>query len=149
MTEATDLSLEALVTRLEALEGATPFGAPRSDGIWMDAPELDVKTMVQEMTVAGYRLATMSGCPVEDAETVIMYHFNKGPSLVHFKTRSHDGTHPSLATLSHPASWCERELHDFFAVKFEGHPNLVPLLRPEGLNEGFFREQTQIDAGNA
>jgi NADH:ubiquinone oxidoreductase subunit C len=38
------------------------------------------------------------------------------------------------------ASWIEREIHDFFAVEFIGHPNLIPLLRPPGLKDGFFRE---------
>jgi NADH:ubiquinone oxidoreductase subunit C len=45
------------------------------------------------------------------------------------------------------ASWPEREIHDFFAVKFVGHPNLVPLLRPPGLKEGFFRESAPATRG--
>ena len=34
------------------------------------------------------------------------------------------------------ADWHERESHDLFGVRFEGHPNLVPLLLYEGF-EGF------------
>ncbi|MFK8912819.1 NADH-quinone oxidoreductase subunit C, partial [Streptomyces sp. YS-3] len=30
------------------------------------------------------------------------------------------------------AAWHERETHEMFGVVFEGHPNLVPLLLPEG-----------------
>jgi NADH-quinone oxidoreductase subunit C len=42
--------------------------------------------------------------------------------------------------IARPASWAERELHDFFAVAFPGHPNLAPLLRPSQLTDGFFRD---------
>ncbi|MEU4352759.1 NADH-quinone oxidoreductase subunit C [Streptomyces sp. NPDC023838] len=30
------------------------------------------------------------------------------------------------------AAWHERETHEMFGVEFEGHPNLIPLLLPEG-----------------
>jgi len=41
---------------------------------------------------------------------------------------------PKLKTISkiYPAAlWHERETHDFFGIKFTGHPYLVPLLLPE------------------
>ena len=43
-------------------------------------------------------------------------------------------TEPSVPTVSaiYPgANWHERETHEFFGIKFEGHPYLVPLLLPE------------------
>ena len=42
--------------------------------------------------------------------------------------------HPEVPTLSaiYPgANWHERETHDFFGIRFAGHPNLTPLLLPE------------------
>lgn len=42
---------------------------------------------------------------------------------------------PELATATgvfHGADWHERETHEMFGVAFAGHPNLVPLLLPDG-----------------
>jgi len=41
---------------------------------------------------------------------------------------------PEIATVSEVfpgANWHERETHDFFGIKFLGHPDLSPLLLPE------------------
>ena len=41
---------------------------------------------------------------------------------------------PELASITDvfpSANWHERETHDFFGIKFSGHPELIPLLLPE------------------
>ncbi len=38
---------------------------------------------------------------------------------------------PTITGIYNGANWHERETHDFFGIKFEGHPHLVPLLLPE------------------
>ncbi len=38
---------------------------------------------------------------------------------------------PTITDIYAGANWHERETHDFFGIKFEGHPHLVPLLLPE------------------
>ena len=43
---------------------------------------------------------------------------------------------PTVTGVWAGAGWHERESHDLFGVRFEGHPNLVPLLLYEGF-EGF------------
>lgn len=43
---------------------------------------------------------------------------------------------PTVTGIWRGADWHEREGHDLFGVRFEGHPNLVPLLLYEGF-EGF------------
>ena len=45
-----------------------------------------------------------------------------------------DGETPSIVSITgvYPgANWHERETHDFFGIRFLGHPNLTPLLLPE------------------
>ncbi|MGB9376000.1 MAG: NADH-quinone oxidoreductase subunit C [Mycobacteriales bacterium] len=45
------------------------------------------------------------------------------------------GEDPHLATLTGVAAgaaWHERETHEMFGIVFDGHPNLVPLLLPDG-----------------
>ncbi len=42
--------------------------------------------------------------------------------------------HPEIPTISlvfPGANWHERETHDFFGIRFVGHPNLTPFLLPE------------------
>ncbi len=38
---------------------------------------------------------------------------------------------PTISKIYPGAGWHERETHDFFGIKFEGHPHLIPLLLPE------------------
>lgn len=38
---------------------------------------------------------------------------------------------PTITEVYAGANWHERETHDFFGIKFLGHPHLVPLLLPE------------------
>ncbi len=38
---------------------------------------------------------------------------------------------PSIHKVFPGANWLERETHDFFGIRFIGHPNLTPFLLPE------------------
>ncbi len=38
---------------------------------------------------------------------------------------------PTIRAVFPGADWHERETHDFFGIKFLGHPNLTPFLLPE------------------
>ena len=38
---------------------------------------------------------------------------------------------PTISHIFHGANWHEREAHDFFGIRFAGHPNLTPFLLPE------------------
>lgn len=38
---------------------------------------------------------------------------------------------PTISSIFPGANWHERETHDFFGVRFQGHPDLSPLLLPE------------------
>jgi len=133
-----DRAREDLAARLGAIPGATEI-AERRDGLWMSAPELDVEAMARAMKALGYRLGTMTGVAAEDGETTVIYHYSRPPMAVNITTRTRGRALPSVALIARPASWAERELHDFFAVTFPGHPNLAPLLRPPQLTDGFFR----------
>ncbi len=141
---ANDMTLKA---ELAAVPGAAP-AAEREDGWWIEGTMLDVPEMGRTMFEREFRLVTMTGKPTEAGETIVMYHFAKGSQLIHFRTVSRNAMLPSLATMSAAAGWAEREIHDFFAVTFDGHPNLVPLFRPEGMPEGFFRDSVAQPAAS-
>ena len=138
-TAEADLSRAALAARLAAIPGSAA-AEERGDSLWISAPQLDVGAMAREMRALGCRLITMTGLAREDAETTIIYHYCLRRQYVSFKTCTRGGAIASITPTLRMASWIEREIHDFFGVRFIGHPNLVPLLRPPGLKEGFFRE---------
>jgi len=54
----------------------------------------------------------------------------------HLRLRTHvprdGGSLPSLSDVWSGANWHERETFEMFGVVFDGHPNLVPLLLPDG-----------------
>jgi NADH:ubiquinone oxidoreductase subunit C len=116
----------------------------RRDGAWFIAPDLDVEAMARETTRLGFRLSTMTGLARPDGEAECIYHFVGPGGSVNFKTRTRGGALPSITPLVRAADWIEREIHDFFGVRFPGHPNLAPLLRPSELREGFFRDAADV-----
>ena len=128
-----------LVARLAAIRGSAEV-VERGGSLWISALQLDVEAVAREMKALGYRLITMTGRAREDGETTIIYHYAQRDRYVSFTTSTRGGAIPSITPTLRMASWFEREIHDFFAVQFIGHPNLVPLLRPPGLKDGFFRE---------
>jgi NADH-quinone oxidoreductase subunit C len=73
--------------------------------------------------------------PLLEDEMEIVYDFNHYKSFCRIAVRVRvPRSNPQLPTISkiYPgADWHERETHDFFGIKFIGHPNLIPLLLPE------------------
>jgi NADH:ubiquinone oxidoreductase subunit C len=134
-----DTTRPDLAARLAAIPGSAET-EEHSDGLWISAPELDIEAMAREMKALGYRLITMTARAREDGETTIIYHYAQRCQYVSFKIWTRGGAIQSVTPTLRMASWIEREIHDFFAVEFIGHPNLIPLLRPPGLKDGFFRE---------
>ena len=133
-----DMSRADLVARLPAISGS-PEVVEHGGSLWISALQLDVEAMAREMKALGYRLITMTGRAREDGETTIIYHYAQREQYVSFTTSTRGGAIRSITPTLRMASWIEREIHDFFAVQFIGHPNLIPLLRPPGLKDGFFR----------
>jgi len=128
-----------LVAALAAIPGSAPV-EERGAGLWISAPCLDVEAMARKMKALGCRLVTMTGLACDDGETTIIYHYALHHDTINFKTATSGNAIRSIAPLVRPASWTEREIHDFFATDFIGHPNLVPLIRPPELKDGFFRD---------
>jgi NADH-quinone oxidoreductase subunit C len=54
---------------------------------------------------------------------------------------------PTISRLIPGASFYEREVHDLFGVVFEGHPDLSPLVLPEGWPDGLYplRKECTLD----
>jgi NADH-quinone oxidoreductase subunit C len=126
----------------EAEEPATPPGPKETDyqakGYHLDV-ELDpdkVVTAVEILNRENFFIESITGVDwIDDQQLEAVYDFNHFDELcrVVIRTRT-DRSNPAIPTISHiyqGANWHERETHDFFGIKFTGHPNLEPLLLPE------------------
>ena len=124
------------------LQTEPPFGATTVDfaarGFHLDLsiPAADVVSVAQRLYAHEFSLDTMTGVDWMKLDQMeVVYDF------VHFTTNLHvvvrcrvPRANPELATISsvfQGALWHERETHDFFGIRFLGHPNLVPFLLPE------------------
>jgi NADH-quinone oxidoreductase subunit C len=112
----------------------------RPDGLWLDAPHLDVLEMARRMAAAEALLSTISATALPDGETELIYHYRSGSAALNIRVCTTANSIPSIAPLCQAANWIEREIQDLYAVKFTGHPNPARLIRPPQLPEGFFRQ---------
>ena len=131
--------IEERETLLQAVTGAAPF-QQRSDGLWMNAPDLDVVEAASQMMKHGARLSTMTGVALEGDETQVIYHFALGKTSINLCVQTHGNHLPSITPRVPAANWPEREIADLFSTTFEGHPNPARLIRPPQLQPGYFRE---------
>jgi|GEM_PF-524588 len=85
---------------------------------------------------AGYFLECISGADFAEGFEVL-YTFDRfeKPERVALRTLApHDApVVPTIADIFHGALWHERECFDFYGVRFEGHPSLLPLLLPDDM----------------
>lgn len=95
-----------------------------------------VVAAAQLMDDAGFFIEAVTGVdwPAEGAMEVV-YDYSATAFLCRVAVRTRvDRENPELPTISNVfpgANWHERETHDFFGIRFAGHPNLTPLLLPE------------------
>lgn len=59
------------------------------------------------------------------------YDFDLCRVVIRTRIPRKDPVLPTITPIYAGANWHERETHDFFGIKFEGHPHLIPLLLPE------------------
>lgn len=68
-------------------------------------------------------------------EMEVVYDYSHFESLCHVVVRTRvkrdDPELPTVSGVFPGANWHERETHDFFGIRFAGHPDLSPLLLPE------------------
>jgi len=89
------------------------------------------------MDEAGFFLEAITGVDwIKDEKLEVIYDYNQygqEPCRVAVRTLI-SRSEPEIATISDvmpSANWHERETHDFYGIKFAGHPHLIPILLPE------------------
>lgn len=135
-----DRNPRRLADTLQAIPGVSTV-TERNGALWVDAPLLEVEAMAAAMADLGIRLGTVTAIPhAGDAESTVIYHYIDEHRVINVKTCTRNGALASLAPTVRAASWAEREIRDLFAVEFPGHPNPVPLIRPDGIDTATLRE---------
>jgi NADH-quinone oxidoreductase subunit C len=95
-----------------------------------------VVSAAEQLDQVGFALDTITGVDwlAQNQMEVVYDYFHPARSLrVVVRTRI-PRDNPELPTISKVfpgANWHERETHDFFGIRFLGHPNLTPFLLPE------------------
>ena len=84
----------------------------------------------------GFALDTITGVDwMADGQMEVVYDFFRLDEGLRVSVRTRiPRDNPEIATISgvYPgANWHERETHDFFGIRFTGHPDLTPFLLPE------------------
>lgn len=90
----------------------------------------------QDLDREGFALDTITGVDwmAENQMEIIYDYFHPVKTLRAAVRTRVPREHPEVPTISEVfpgANWHERETHDFFGIRFLGHPNLTPFLLPE------------------
>lgn len=137
--------LPAAVPRLDPPPGpspATPTAAPVSAAA--PPPQLlDVTVapghlvpVAEYLAAQSFAIDTVTGVDwLAAGQMEIVYDFFHFASPLHVVVRvrvpREQPEAPTISGVFPGANWHERETHDFFGIRFTGHPDLSPLLLPE------------------
>lgn len=135
------------INRIHTLLDTQKAFEHRADGWWLEDAGLDVKKMAGVMTGEGARLATVTAVPISEHDCRLIYHWDIEGLLINIAAATRAGRIASIAGICAAADWIEREIHDYFAVEFDGRADMPPLvLRPED-RPGIFRWDLRSDEG--
>src|SRR5271166_4365584 len=107
-------------------------------GYHLDAtvPEEQVVSVATELDREGFALDTITGVDwLAEAKMEVVYDYFHPLTGLRVAVRSRIPREnceiPTISEVFPGANWHEREAHDFFGIRFLGHPNLEPFLLPE------------------
>ncbi len=111
---------------------------PQAKGYHLDArvqPD-QVRAVAEVLNGHGFAIDTVTGVDwIAVGEMEVVYDFFHPAAPLHVVVRTRVPRAcpevPTLSDLFPGANWHERETHEFFGIRFTGHPNLSPLLLPE------------------
>jgi NADH:ubiquinone oxidoreductase subunit C len=112
-----------------------------------DALKDSVKYLVKKLKFK--HLSTITGVDLGE-EIEVLYHLAYKGSIMLSIRLSVSKKNPNVSTITDlipGAVLYEREVHDLLGVKFEGHPDLAPLILPEGWPHGVYplRKEYELD----
>jgi NADH-quinone oxidoreductase subunit C len=99
------------------------------------APD-QIVTVVSQLDKEGLGLDTITGVDwMAQGQMEVVYDFFHPAKALRVVVRTRvprdNPEVPTIQGVFPGANWHERETHDFFGIRFTGHPNLTPFLLPE------------------
>jgi NADH-quinone oxidoreductase subunit C len=106
----------------------------------LDLPRKELVAMVTRLkNEFGFDLfldVTAIDWPAREPRFDVVYHFYSTTEFVRVRLKTTvsgaDPVVPSLTPLHGAANFMERECHDMYGIRFEGHPDLRPILLYDG-----------------
>jgi NADH-quinone oxidoreductase subunit C len=99
----------------------------------ISVPISGIRDAATEFDAAGFFLESITALDFQDTFELV-YHFNcyePGSRVAVRMLCGHDQVPPTICDIFRSAGWLEREVHEFFGIKFSGNEDLRPLLLPE------------------
>jgi len=121
-------------------ESVLEFKAQRQRRAYVTVGPAFIKDAIRILMEAGFKhLSTITGLDT-GSEIEVIYHLGDYSNVVSLRTKlQRDSPElPSCIDLLPGASLYEREVHDLLGVNFKGHPDLSPLVLPEGWPSGLY-----------
>lgn len=127
----------------ELAEGERPDGvlvvdyAARGAHLDVQCSPAQIVEATRILDEAGFCLESIAGVDwIKEEQMEVVYDFNRTDGqfcrvVVRSRIPRSEPVVPTVSTIFPGADWHERETHEFFGIRFEGHPNLAPLLLPE------------------
>ena len=106
---------------------------PRAGRIFVRVGREHLKKVISFLKDNGFaHLSGITGLQSGDSFE-LLYHLNRGGVLLTVRVNLplKNDVIPTITDIIPGALLYEREIHDLFGVKFEGHPNLEPLILPD------------------
>lgn len=146
--ETTKIALQALYTEAASAE-QVESGAARANGVItcdykLQGYHLDAQVAPEQLLEAvailnenAFFIESITGVDwIKEKQMEVIYDFSRydfDTCRVVIRTRVPRDLPvvPTITSIYSGANWHERETHDFFGIKFDGHPHLIPLLLPE------------------
>jgi len=129
---------------IPAAIGAPGGWAKKPDAWWLEAPGADPPALARALLEAGARLVTMTASAGPDGGFRVIYHWDREGRLLNVAVRTRGAALPSVAAVTPAADWIEREIHDYYAVRFAGR-DLPPLFLAPGDAPGVLGRDVRPD----
>jgi NADH-quinone oxidoreductase subunit C len=138
------------VTGDELLAGLSIHNATVSDGFGRLTVDVAAEAWLAAATAARDRLDArffdwLSAYDDVDAGLAVVVHAwsvgRREPVMLRTRVPRDGGRLPTLTGVWAGAGWHERETYEMFGISFDGHPNLTPLLLPEGFEGNPLRKE--------
>jgi len=111
----------------------------KSCGYHLDA-QVDCEQIIDAVKIVDqndFYIESITGVDwIKENELEVVYDFSRYDEelcrvVIRVRTPRDNPHVPTITGIYTGANWHERETHDFFGIKFDGHPHLIPLLLPE------------------